>query len=66
MTSNQDQSLLAGGGEMGERIRAFDWSGTPLGPRRKLVAGAAHHGRPAAGQPVSHAAVVGTRLHFHL
>ena len=33
MTSNQDQSLLAGGGEMGERIRAFDWSRTPLGPR---------------------------------
>src|SRR5688572_2936514 len=25
-------SFLAGGGEMGERIRAFDWSRTPLGP----------------------------------
>jgi PAS domain S-box-containing protein len=24
--------MLAGGGEMGERIRAFDWSQTPLGP----------------------------------
>ena len=24
--------LLAGGGEMGERIVAFDWSLTPLGP----------------------------------
>ena len=24
--------FLAGGGEMGERIRAFDWSNTPLGP----------------------------------
>ncbi len=23
--------FLAGGGEMGERIRAFDWAGTPLG-----------------------------------
>ena len=23
--------MLAGGGEMGERIRAFNWSGTPLG-----------------------------------
>lgn len=23
---------LAGGGEMGERIRAFDWSNTPIGP----------------------------------
>ncbi|MHA3773249.1 ATP-binding protein [Verrucomicrobiota bacterium sgz303538] len=25
-------AFLAGGGEMGERIRAFDWSATPLGP----------------------------------
>jgi signal transduction histidine kinase/DNA-binding response OmpR family regulator len=25
-------AFLAGGGEMGERIRAFDWSKTPLGP----------------------------------
>src|SRR5262245_38629292 len=25
-------AFLAGGGEMGERIRAFDWSNTPLGP----------------------------------
>ena len=25
-------NFLAGGGEMGERTRAFDWSGTPLGP----------------------------------
>ncbi|GLV53894.1 hypothetical protein KDH_07450 [Dictyobacter sp. S3.2.2.5] len=24
--------FLAGGGEMGERIRTFDWSSTPLGP----------------------------------
>ncbi len=24
--------FLAGGGEMGERIRAFNWAGTPLGP----------------------------------
>jgi PAS domain S-box-containing protein len=30
MTSGQD--FLAGGGEMGERIRAFDWSATALGP----------------------------------
>ncbi len=26
------RTLLAGGGEMGERIRTFDWSKTPLGP----------------------------------
>ena len=25
-------ALLVGGGEMGERIRAFDWARTPLGP----------------------------------
>ena len=25
-------AFLAGGGEMGRRIREFDWSGTPLGP----------------------------------
>jgi hypothetical protein len=25
-------AFLAGGGEMGEHIRAFDWSKTPLGP----------------------------------
>ena len=25
-------SVLAGGGEMGERTRAFDWSKTPVGP----------------------------------
>ncbi|MEJ8835441.1 ATP-binding protein [Ramlibacter sp. AN1133] len=30
MTAGQD--FLAGGGEMGERIRAFDWAATPLGP----------------------------------
>jgi PAS domain S-box-containing protein len=27
--------FLAGGGEMGERIRAFDWSHSPLGPIEK-------------------------------
>jgi PAS domain S-box-containing protein len=30
MSSSPD--FLAGGGEMGDRIRAFDWSATPLGP----------------------------------
>ncbi|MGZ5191811.1 MAG: hypothetical protein ACXWCZ_12430, partial [Flavisolibacter sp.] len=28
---NTDLNFLAGGGEMGERIRNFDWSKTPLG-----------------------------------
>ena len=31
-SSNDPFSFLAGGGEMGERIRSFDWSKTPLGP----------------------------------
>ncbi len=26
------EEILSGGGEMGERIRAFDWSRTPMGP----------------------------------
>jgi hypothetical protein len=28
---------LAGGGEMGERIRALDWASTPLGPHGCLA-----------------------------
>ena len=32
MSNSSDLRFLAGGGEMSERIRAFDWSGTPLGP----------------------------------
>ena len=32
-TSHQDSlAFLSGGGEMGERIRTFDWANTPLGP----------------------------------
>src|SRR5580658_7832440 len=32
-TSKRDAlSLFSGGGEMGERMAAFDWSRTPLGP----------------------------------
>ena len=30
--STPPADFLAGGGEMGERIRSFDWSATPLGP----------------------------------
>jgi PAS domain S-box-containing protein len=30
-----DLDFLAGGGEMGERVRALDWSKTPLGPVSK-------------------------------
>ena len=32
MPMNPHHGFLAGGGEMGERIRALDWSTTPLGP----------------------------------
>ncbi len=32
LTTHSQPTFLAGGGEMGERIRAFDWAGTPLGP----------------------------------
>lgn len=28
---NEDQAFLAGGGEMGERIRSLNWAATPLG-----------------------------------
>src|SRR3954451_23313026 len=31
-TSDERSALFAGGGEMGARMRAFDWSGTSLGP----------------------------------
>ncbi len=30
--SSEALSFVLGGGELGERIRAFDWSATPLGP----------------------------------
>ena len=32
LQSYSPAGLGAGGGEMGDRIRAFDWSSTPLGP----------------------------------
>ena len=31
-TDASDLSFLSGGGEMGERMRAFDWSTSPVGP----------------------------------
>jgi hypothetical protein len=34
-TASRDQGCLAGGGRMGERMRAMDWSRTPLGPVKK-------------------------------
>ncbi|ADO70960.1 ATP-binding protein [Stigmatella aurantiaca] len=32
MSGKVMDEVVAGGGEMGERIRAMDWAGTPLGP----------------------------------
>ena len=32
MPNSADLSFLKGGGEMGERMRAFDWSSSPVGP----------------------------------
>ena len=32
MAANHIADWLVGGGEMGERIRSFDWAGTPIGP----------------------------------
>jgi hypothetical protein len=32
ISSSATADFLAGGGEMGERIRTKDWSQTPLGP----------------------------------
>ncbi|MBV8551111.1 MAG: PAS domain S-box protein [Acidobacteriaceae bacterium] len=32
IADRKTQTFLAGGGEMGARIRAFDWTSTPLGP----------------------------------
>ena len=30
--AHRERSFLNGGGDMGARIRAYDWSRTPLGP----------------------------------
>src|SRR5688572_33369616 len=31
-TTSESVQFLSGGGEMGARMRAFDWDATPLGP----------------------------------
>src|SRR4051794_21267125 len=35
VTPAESDEVLAGGGEMGARMRAFDWSRTPLGPVKR-------------------------------
>jgi len=32
MHANPDRTFLAGGGEMGKRMREMDWAATPFGP----------------------------------
>ena len=32
LTANHIDNWLGGGGEMGERIRSFDWATTSIGP----------------------------------
>src|SRR5262245_17594209 len=32
VSASMAEDFLAGGGEMGERIRALDWAATPVGP----------------------------------
>ena len=38
--------FLDGGGEMGQRIRAFNWNLTPIGPPEELAAGAQDPSKP--------------------
>jgi len=37
LTSAEPDEVLAGGGEMGARMRAFDWSRTPLSTWRSCA-----------------------------
>jgi hypothetical protein len=46
---NNEHYFLAGGGEMGELIRAKDWSKTSLGDPGYLATKSSHHGRRNAG-----------------
>ena len=55
--------FLIGGGEMGERIRAFDWSKTSPRSDCWVVSSVANDGQYPAGQPISPLALVGTRFY---
>jgi hypothetical protein len=61
-TPAESTSWQAGGGEMGVRIRAFDWSSTPLGPIEIVVAGPADDDPLPFGKPLPAALVVGTAV----
>lgn len=55
------ESIFAGGGEMGARMRALDWSTTVLGPLEQWPQSLRVCGH--AGLRVSDARLLGPRLH---
>jgi hypothetical protein len=57
------ESVFAGGGEMGARMRALDWSQTVLGPLEHWPQIAASLRSRHAGLRVSNARLLGTGLH---
>jgi hypothetical protein len=56
------ESAFAGGGEMGARMHAFDWSSTALGPAEAMAAIAAHLRAHRAWLRLSDAHLLGTRV----
>ena len=57
------ESVFAGGGEMGARMRALDWSTTALGPLEQWPQSLRVCVRRHAGLRVSDARLLGTSLH---
>ena len=58
--------FLAGGGEMGERIRDFDWADIRAGAARALAVGPAHLAAHPAHDPASGVHLLGRRAHLLL
>ena len=59
-------AFLAGGGEMGERTRAFDWSKTPVGPVADVAAEPQDRRADHARLPLRHVAGLGAGVHLLL
>ena len=59
-------AFLTGGGEMGERIRGFDWSQTPLGGFERWPQSLAQRGEFSAPVARADRAVLGPRFHHDL
>ena len=64
--SSRNFDFLAGGGEMGERMRALDWSKTPLGAGRGMAAVAQNHRSRHARFALCDVDAVGTGTHLFL